>query len=126
MIRLVRPALLTMLLAIAGCGGVPHPKPRPLPSGISFQGVWDSTWGKLELRQEGKKVSGTFTGYREGGLTGELEGDVWNFIWDQRKPTSHGHGFMQISPDGQHIEGRWGYLKDDAEGGRWAADRMSD
>ena len=66
---------------------------------------------------------GSFTGYREGGLTGELDGDVWHFIWDQKPPHSHGHGFMQLTPDGQHLEGRWGYMKDDIDGGRWAADK---
>ena len=75
------------------------------------------------LEQEGGHVRGTFTGYREGSLSGELEGDLFRFIWDQRKPHSHGHGYMQMTPDGTHLEGRWGYLKDDSDGGRWAADR---
>lgn len=112
-------------LALAGCAGYERPKPRPLPPGLSFEGVWDSTWGRMELRQEGKHVHGTFTGYREGGMSGDLEGDVWHFIWDQKQPRSHGHGFMQMSPDGQHLEGRWGYMKDDVDGGRWAADRQN-
>jgi hypothetical protein len=117
----------TLLLAaftalVASCAGV-HPKPNPLPAGVSFAGTWDSTWGRMVLRQEGRKVHGTFTGYREGGLTGQLDGDVYNFIWDQRLPRQHGHGFMQMSPDGLHLEGRWGYLDDDNQGGRWAADR---
>lgn len=117
--------LVALALSTSGCSSFERPKPRMMPAGMSFQGTWDSTWGRLELRQEGHKVSGTFTGYREGGLTGELDGDVWHFIWDQRNPRSHGHGFMQLSPDGQHLEGRWGYMKDDIEGGRWAADRES-
>ena len=114
----------TTFLLLIGCGGG-HPTPRPLPANVSFAGIWDSTWGRMELRQEGKKVSGTFTGYREGALIGHLDGDVYTFIWDQRVPRQHGHGFMQLSPDGQHLEGRWGYMKDDIEGGRWAADRES-
>ena len=78
------------------------------------------------MSQDGKHVHGTFTGYREGGLSGELDGDVWHFLWDQKSPHSHGNGFMQLSPDGQHLEGRWGYMKDDIDGGRWAADRNGD
>lgn len=126
MIGSVRPAILMLVVTLAGCGGIPRPTPRQLPSGVSYAGTWDSTWGKMVLRQDGKHVSGSFTGYREGGLTGDLDGDVWHFIWDQRVPRSHGRGFMQISPDGQHVEGRWGYLKDDIEGGRWAADKTND
>jgi hypothetical protein len=114
--------LLCAVVAV-GCSSFDRPKPHSLPAGISFEGRWDSTWGRLELRQDGKHVHGTFTGYREGGLSGDLDGDVWRFVWDQRAPRQHGHGFMQISPDGQHLEGRWGYMKDDIEGGRWAADR---
>jgi hypothetical protein len=111
------------VLASCATGGFERPKPRPLPRGVSFAGTWDSTWGKMVLDQQGKHVSGTFTGYREGGVSGEREGDFFRFVWDQRSPHSHGHGFLQISPDGQHLEGRWGYDKDDLEGGRWAADR---
>jgi hypothetical protein len=102
------------------------PTPRPLPKGITFAGTWDSTWGRMVLRQEGKHVHGTFNGYREGGVSGDLDGDVFRFVWDQRSPRSHGRGYMQISPDGAHLEGRWGYLKNDDEGGRWAADKDSD
>jgi hypothetical protein len=114
-------------LAAAGCaGGFERPKPHPLSANASFAGTWDSTWGRMVLRQEGRHVHGTFTGYREGGVSGDLDGDVWRFVWDQLHPRSHGRGFMQLSPDGQHLEGRWGYLKDDIEGGRWAADKESD
>ena len=110
------------LLLIAACAN-PRPRARALPAGVGFAGTWDSTWGKMVLAQAGKKVHGTFTGYREGSLTGAHEGDVFKFIWDQRVPRQHGHGFMQLSPDGLHLEGRWGYMDDDVDGGRWAADR---
>jgi hypothetical protein len=112
--------------ALIGCSGVDRPHARSLPRGISFEGKWDSTWGRMELRQDGKHVHGTFTGFREGGVSGDLDGDVFNFVWDQRSPRSHGHGYLQISPDGTHLEGRWGYMKDDMDGGRWAADREGD
>jgi hypothetical protein len=110
------------VLLVAACAN-PRPRSRPLPTGVSFTGTWDSTWGKMVLAQEGHKVHGTFTGYREGALSGTNEGDVFKFVWDQRVPRQHGHGFMQLSPDGLHLEGRWGYMDDDVEGGRWAADR---
>jgi len=127
MIPPVKPLVAITLGALAaGCaGGFERPKSHPLPGGVSFAGTWDSTWGRMVLRQEGRRVAGSFTGFREGGVSGELDGDVWHFVWDQLHPRSHGHGYMQLSPDGQHLEGRWGYMKDDIEGGRWAADRES-
>src|SRR5688572_9682117 len=104
-----------LLLTLVSCAGFSRPRPSPLPAGVSFEGRWDSTWGRLIVKQEGKHVHGTFTGYREGGLSGDLDGDVWKFVWDQRHPRQHGHGYMQISSDGQHLEGRWGYNADDHE-----------
>jgi hypothetical protein len=128
MIPTVKPLVAITLGALAtGCaGGFERPKPHLLPANASLAGTWESTWGKLVLRQEGRHVHGTFTGYREGGVSGDLDGDVWRFVWDQLRPRSHGRGYMQLSPDGQHLEGRWGYLKDDIEGGRWAADKESE
>jgi hypothetical protein len=119
-------ALVVLALGVTSCAGGDRPKPRSLPAGVTFQGTWDSTWGKMVLQQQGKHVHGTFTGYREGGLSGDLDGDIFHFVWDQRVPRSHGHGYLQISPDGTHVEGRWGYMKDDADGGRWAADRETE
>jgi hypothetical protein len=115
--------LFVSMLALTSCSGFSRPKPSPLPPNVIFAGKWDSTWGRMLVLQEGNHVHGTFTGYREGGVSGNLDGNVWRFVWDQRVPRQHGNGFMQISPDGMHLEGRWGYDKDDISGGRWAADR---
>jgi len=121
--RMGRVAAVCALFIVACAESAGTIKSHPLASGVSFEGTWDSTWGKMILKQEGNHVHGTFTGYREGAVTGEADGDLFHFIWDQRRPSSHGHGFMQMSPDGTHLEGRWGYLKEDSDGGRWAADR---
>lgn len=114
---------LLLALALAGCSSYPRPKPRPVPAGISFAGNWESTWGRMELMQDGQHVHGTVAAYREAALSGDLDGDVWHFIWSQRAPRQTGRGYLQISPDGQHLVGRWGYLKDDSKGGAWTADR---
>ena len=118
-------AVLLALTLMSCAGSIKRPKPGELAAGITLVGNWDSTWGRMVILQEGKHVHGTFTGYREGGVSGDLDGDIWRFVWDQRVPRQHGHGFLQVSPDGLHLEGRWGYDKDDLEGGRWAADRDS-
>jgi hypothetical protein len=91
--------------------------------------MWDSNWGQLRLTQRGKKVSGNFSGFREGTVIGELDGDVLAFEWWQ-KPTEfsgaqRGHGYWQLSPDGTLLEGRWGYQDDDTSGGRWWAQRVA-
>ena len=57
--------IVVLLACLGGCSAFERPKARMLPAGVSFQGTWDSTWGRLELRQDGKRVSGSFTGFRE-------------------------------------------------------------
>jgi hypothetical protein len=91
--------------------------------GITFTGRWDSNFHEMDLRQDGLKVWGKVS-YREGSLEGQLDGDVLRFRWYQREPNRQsGRGYLQISPDGQHLEGRWGYGQNDSDGGRWWADR---
>lgn len=117
---IARRLLWLVAVALIGCAG---PHPRPMRQGISYTGMWDSTWGRMEINQKGKHVWGTFSGFREGSVSGDLDGDVLHFVWDQMVPRSHGRGYFQISPDGLHLEGRWGYYKSPRDGGRWAADR---
>ncbi|HJZ84774.1 MAG TPA: hypothetical protein VKN99_06355 [Polyangia bacterium] len=113
---------LLMLVVAAALGCVSGPKPRPLPPGLSFDGRWDSNFHEMSLHQQGTKVWGTVN-YRDGALEGTLDGDVLRFQWHQRENRQHGRGYLQMSADGQHLEGRWGYDTSDDDGGRWWADR---
>src|SRR5437016_14421105 len=75
---------------LSGCG-TPGVRPRPLRPGISFSGIWDSNWGEMKLTQAGKRVYGTFK-YRNGTVTGNLEGDVLHFKWKQQERRYAGAG----------------------------------
>jgi hypothetical protein len=123
--RILVSSILLLLLGAAGClSGRADVKPRPLSPGVSFSGVWDSNWGEMRLTQKGKRVFGTFK-YRNGSLAGNLDGDVLHFKWKQQESryAGSGSGYLQMAPDGQHLEGRWGYSENEIEGGRWWADR---
>jgi hypothetical protein len=112
---------LTLVLCCSCSGSVPSP--RPLPPDVTFAGNWDSNWGKIVLRQRGRQVNGRYTGFRNGSLSGTVEGDLFRFRWTQDEVRQHGRGYLQLTPDGMRMEGRWGYLRDAVQGGRWWAQR---
>ena len=109
-----------VLFALAAC--MSGPRSHPLAAGVTFDGRWDSNFHEMRLHQRGRHVSGT-VGYKDGAISGELDGDVLHFIWNQKENRQHGKGWLQISSDGQKLEGRWGYADSDEDGGRWWAER---
>ena len=124
--RSMRTLLLAILfltgLAVTGCtGGIPSPD--PLPAGKTFGGTWDSNWGQVVLIQKGTHVSGQYKGFRNGSVSGDLDGNVFIFKWTQRESQQWGRGYLKMKPDGNALEGRWGYKKNYTNGGRWWANR---
>lgn len=123
LLRLLCPCSLLVPLVFAACG--PRlPAPRPMPQGITLAGVWDSNWGQMTLRQSGVQVHGRYSGFRNGSISGTVEGDLLRFSWTQEESRQFGRGFLQITPTGQAMEGRWGYGQDRFGGGRWWARRV--
>ena len=106
---------------VACAPGVPSPK--ALPAGVSFSGTWDTNWGQMKLEQQGKRVFGRYKGFRNGALSGEVDGNLLLFKWTQHENQQYGRGYLVITPDGSQMEGRWGYKKSRTEGGRWWANR---
>ncbi|MCC6750971.1 MAG: hypothetical protein IT371_25165 [Deltaproteobacteria bacterium] len=117
-------AFLVVAAALPGCGPS-IPEPRSLPAGKSFAGLWDSNWGQMQLMQEGTRVHGPFKGFRNGSVSGEVKGDLYIFRWTQMENQQFGRGYLQMSLDGNALEGRWGYQSDPANGGRWWATRAT-
>jgi hypothetical protein len=116
-------ALVSVLMAhFSGCGSN-LPEAGPLPPGKNFNGLWDSNWGQIDLRQQGSHVHGRFTGFRSGSVSGESKGNLFLFTWTQRENRQWGRGYLKMSPDGKSLEGKWGYQKDYEDGGRWWANR---
>ncbi len=119
-----RLASLCLLLSLAACAGSGIPEPGPVPAGKSFAGTWDSNWGQMKIQEApGGKLHGTFTGFRNGSVSGEQKGDLFLFRWTQLGSAQWGRGFLRMSPDGEKLEGKWGYLKVYDNGGRWWASR---
>lgn len=109
------------VVALASCSQIPSPD--PLPQGVTFAGVWDSNWGQIKLQQQGSHVHGTYKGFRNGSVSGDIDGNLFIFRWTQVESQQWGRGYLQLSPDGLRMEGRWGYRKNAINGGRWWASK---
>jgi len=80
----------------------------------------------MKLRDSGGgKINGVFRGFRNGSISGKVEGDVMTFTWNQPDNQQWGRGFFKMSPNGERLEGQWGYQKDYFDGGRWWASRAA-
>jgi len=112
-------------LAIGGCSRYGKPGAKSLPSGVYFSGSWNSNWGKIELSQEGTSVFGRYEGFRNGSITGTIDGNLLLYRWTQNENEQHGKGWMVINDSGDELDGRWGYDDDDHTGGNWHARRLT-
>jgi len=97
-----------------------------MPPGKTYHGTWDSNWGQIDLIQSGTHVSGRYKGFRNGSVSGDLDGNLFIFKWTQQESRQWGRGYLKMSPDGERLEGHWGYKKDYKDGGRWWATRAPD
>ena len=74
----------------------------------SWTGSWDTRWrdggARLELRQDGAKVTGTYTSYN-GTIEGQIDGRVLKGRWIQG--TRSGGVKFVMAPDGQSFMGRY-------------------
>jgi hypothetical protein len=77
----------------------------------NFDGVWDTTLGRVILAQSGTKVRGT---YNPGGrIDGTVHGRILTFTWfqspDQSEPENQGTGEFSMKPSHAEFEGTWRY-----------------
>lgn len=75
----------------------PADDPRP------FDGSWDSTFGRLDLYQNGDDVVGRY------GLTGSISGHVEGarLVFQYAEPESVGEGWFEVGDDGATLSGQW-------------------
>jgi|GEM_PF-924702 len=118
-------SLSTVTITITGCSRHGKPSVKSLPGGVYFSGSWNSNWGRIELSQEGRNVFGRYEGFRNGSITGTVEGNVLSYRWTQNENEQHGMGWMVMNNAGDELDGRWGYDDDDHQGGYWHARRLT-
>jgi hypothetical protein len=105
----------------------PNP-PQPAGPPALFAGKWDSTFGVVELKVDGVRVTGTYP-TDQGRIEGTLSADGrtltgrWSEAPDYLPPNNAGRMVLTLAPDGQSFTGNWSY--GDAEPDRtWTGKRM--
>ena len=82
----------------------------------SVSGMYNSAYGRVQLFQNGDRVTGSF----EAGGGGTIEGRIINgqiyFTW--QNSAEHGRGIWRVSANGR-IDGTWGQNDSDFNGGAW-------
>ena len=78
----------------------------------SWEGEWDTNWGKMVLTQNGAAVTGTYT-YDKGKISGTISGNVLAGTWSESPsyapPKDGGNVEFTMSADGKSFSGKWRY-----------------
>ncbi len=107
----------TLFLFCVGSFGVASAKP-------DFSGVWDTTFGQVNLTQTGVTVVGSYLTKKgnAGKLEGVVAGNRLNFFWSQQPtykvPQDAGDGYFKLSSSGDKISGKYRHGYE----GEWYAD----
>ncbi|MDD5305749.1 MAG: hypothetical protein PHU25_00370 [Deltaproteobacteria bacterium] len=142
--RLTLIAIVVMAAGLAaGCGGAMAGKstfkPGPMPEGGSFDGVWMTDFGRMELTETGGNVTGLYEGeMRYGRIEGHVNGDLLYFKWTQwderlrgkpRETNGHGvykYAIEQVKDHKKHkIVGEWGF-GDSEVGNVWNGNKLTE
>jgi len=113
---------LLITLSLIACALTPTAnaqEPEAEAASPSYSGMWETTYGRMRLTQEGSKVSGDYSYTTTSTIAGEVEGDRLTFEYSEGETT--GEGWYELSEDGESFRGRW--RKEGAE--RWSRWRGS-
>lgn len=102
---------------------VEKPKPGPVT------GVWETGWGDLTLRQEGDRVTGSYS-EDNGEVYGEIQGDMFLGYWieddsaERCSDSRHGRRYwgrfkMKMDFDAGKFTGDWGYCDGELSRSDW-------
>ena len=119
-----------------GCGGAQKAVVEPGPgiAGLNLTGTWDSSpFGVMEIKQDGRSVTGRYTDPRgpdhDGTIRGGIEGDLLRIQWIKHGndlaavQSVQGRAWLRIKAAGKILEGRFGYDESDDDAGRWTAEK---
>ena len=81
---------------------------------LTFEGLWETSYGRMRLSQTGAKVSGEYSYSALSTIDGEVEGDRLTFKYSEGE--TGGEGWYELAEDGESFEGKW--REDGAE--RWS------
>ena len=90
----------------------------------TFAGEWESTYGRMILKADGKKISGTYeyAGGVANDITGTQDGPKLTFTYEE--PGVTGEGTFTLAGDGKSFDGKW-RPKGQAAWANWSGRRPS-
>ncbi len=95
-----------------------------------FDGIWDSSYGKIELAQVDLEVFGRYESSEGKGLIeGTVEASVLTYIWTlypEDAPVVTGNGEFRMEGSGESYEGWWVYEGEKKNRNDWNATRYGD
>lgn len=99
--------------------------PTTTAPSASFEGLWDTTYGKMRLAVTGAAVRGTYSWAGVSRIHGQLvEGDPGRLSFRYDQPDGEkGSGSYRLSSDGQTFHGEW--TTDKGNGGAWSGTRVA-
>jgi hypothetical protein len=68
-----------------------------------FDGLWDTSFGRMRLVQNGRRIRGVYSGGAS--LGGELSGGKFTFRYQE--PSARGEGWFTLVADGRRFQGKW-------------------
>lgn len=129
-ISLLRSAIVVATLTFGCGGGVARlGPPRPMPPGATWTGCWETTFGAMQLRDDGGQIKGVYAYRSTLGLLQEKSRDgnqlllEWVETQDGSTATGRGNALFALADDGQSFIGHWGRGASDSDGGNWEGDR---
>lgn len=88
----------------------------------NFSGLWETTWGRMRLHQEGDTVRGTYLYAGKSTIEGKLDKDGRTLTFSYNQPDGEkGTGTYTLAEDAQSFSGSW---KTEAGGGAWGGKRV--
>jgi hypothetical protein len=70
-----------------------------------FDGIWDSSFGRLRIVQEAERVFGFYEGFGPATLEGRIESG--RFVFRYREPAAQGQGWFALGEDSMDFSGQW-------------------
>jgi outer membrane protein OmpA-like peptidoglycan-associated protein len=88
-------------------------------------GVYDSTYGKFHLKQEGTSITGCYEWTNNATITGGIEGRIMKITWTE--PRQNGPAIMVFTSDRKQMFGLWWRSEYTSVAGQgWNGTRISD
>ena len=70
-----------------------------------WAGIWDTSFGRMRLNQDGNRIRGMYDGVTSGQLEGQLDGKRFGFRYTE--PTVRGEGWFELDEGQGTFHGSW-------------------